>query len=345
MLSNKILYSYDDVMIEASPLSNVEPQEICSFFKENGKLPLFTSPKPSVVNEGNYHLYAKNHINAVFPKETDLNARYDYATAGNWAAFTIDEFKEFFCNPGNTEYGRKPWRAVVEAENGHLQKLYSAVANAKSIHGEKIEIIVGNIVSPETYTECYMRGVWGVRCGKDSENGPGAVNYGTASLINDIYCLKRDMYENNNYLNKAWQEMPCIIADGGIRSNEDIFKSLALGADYVMVDGMFSSIIESAYSTYKMTEDYRNGYGQKSEFLKSIRSILYEQFHEIASRNKQEGLNEHENLELFTYGIISKWVDKFISDLCPVMSYANISNISDFNPKEVTVNLISSNAR
>ena len=70
-----------------------------------------------------------------------------------------------------------------------------------------------------------------------------AIHYPMASLINEIYQEKINTYRHNNFLNKTWNEIPKIIADGGVRNYSDVIKSYALGSDYVMIGSVFASLI------------------------------------------------------------------------------------------------------
>ena len=67
-----------------------------------------------------------------------------------------------------------------------------------------------------------------------------AIHMPMASLVDETVSVKRTLEE------KGYDKLPKIIADGGIRNYSDIIKALALGADYVMVGGLFSRMLESA---------------------------------------------------------------------------------------------------
>src|ERR1035437_5745643 len=66
-----------------------------------------------------------------------------------------------------------------------------------------------------------------------------AINYPLGSLISECYELK-----------KQYNLKTKIVADGGMKNYSDIIKSLALGADYVMIGSIFNKSIESAGFNY-----------------------------------------------------------------------------------------------
>jgi len=80
-----------------------------------------------------------------------------------------------------------------------------------------------------------------------------SIHYPQASLINACYQVKEKLLNekddtNPNYHKPIWneQELPKIVADGGIRNYDHVIKALALGADYVMIGSVFAQCVESA---------------------------------------------------------------------------------------------------
>ena len=63
-----------------------------------------------------------------------------------------------------------------------------------------------------------------------------SIHYPIASLLSETYEIKKK-------LEHAGEWTPLIIADGGIRNYSDVIKAIGiLGADYVMIGGLFSKI-------------------------------------------------------------------------------------------------------
>ena len=154
-------------------------------------------------------------------------------------------------------------------------------------------------------------------------------------------------------------QLPKIIADGGIRNYSDVIKALALGADYVMIGGIFGSLVESAgkmmtetgeevlpLSRHQVNE--HNGIFTivDKETNKLITSSnLRKVFYGMASKQGQLDLfgKKQKTAEGIVKNIpvttnISKWTDNMISYLQSAMSYTNIFRVNDFpNTKTIVI--------
>ena len=377
MLHNKVLYSYNDVMIEPAVLSEINSRSECNPFK-SCMLPIFTAPMSTVVDEKNYRIFKKNGIIPIMPRNISLETRYDIAIKGNWAAFSLKEFKELFCNKEkHIDHHDNPYKVLIDVANGHMKQIYDLVREAKELHGkDNIIIMVGNIANPKTYFECYKAGVNFVRVSIGS--GAGCITasntgiyYSSASLIDATYREKVNIYRNNNFLNKVWDEMPQIVADGGVRNYSDVVKSIALGSDYVMIGSVLASLIESAGDTYFKLKDGGQYYfnfdvNEKDEICiedlqtecltkvgKEFESYqMYKEFYGMASREGQIAINGKKTKtsegickELPVIGSVPQWTENMNAYLRSAMSYCNVRDIKDFNPENVTVNIISSETK
>ena len=190
MLNTKMLYSYNDVMIKPAVISQVSSRKECNpYITIEGKefLPIFTAPMSTVVNEKNYHLWEENHIMPIMPRNINLAIRSNYARSGNWAAFSLNEFYERFCNPYGPNNSTIVWKALIDVANGHMKLMYDYVKKAKEIHGDKIQIMVGNIANPETYKKCYEAGVDYVRAG---------IGGGSGCFVDGTKITTKDGYKN-----------------------------------------------------------------------------------------------------------------------------------------------------
>jgi hypothetical protein len=128
-------YTYKDVTIIPSVITNVEHRKECNPFYEDDMLPLFTAPMDTVVNESNFSLFETNKIHAILPRveKYPLETRVTYATEGKWAAFSLDEFIHYFCTPVIPMFKGYPMKALIDVANGHMKRLFDAAIEAKSI--------------------------------------------------------------------------------------------------------------------------------------------------------------------------------------------------------------------
>ena len=245
-------YSYNDIMVKPAILSTIEHRAECNPYYNDGMLPLFTAPMDSVVGIDNFELFEKNHIIPILPRTESLEDRLKFSYNGKWAAFSLKEFEdEFTIVDAKSELGVNTIRVLIDMANGHVERLYDAVRTAKGIYNDHIEIMVGNIANPETYRICVESHVDYVRCSVGTGAGcitcsNTAIGYPIASLISEIASIKNEYVERGVDIDN----LPKIIADGGIRNYSDIIKALALGADYVMCGSIFSRMLESSADKY-----------------------------------------------------------------------------------------------
>lgn len=241
---NKIYYSYKDVTILPSIISNIEHRSSCNPYYDNGLLPLFTSPMDTVVGEENFSSFYNESIVPILPRTIDVNKRLKNSTDGKWSAYSLSEFERLFCN-GLNVIQSDSILALIDVANGHMSKILDVSRRAKNLYGDKITIMAGNIANPQTYIQYAEAGIDYCRCGIGGGNCCiTATQLGIfcpmATLISDIYNIKKFL------LSQGKKKLPKIVADGGVRNYDDIIKALALGADYVMCGSIFSKMMESS---------------------------------------------------------------------------------------------------
>lgn len=245
MINTNVGYGYNDLCLIPRQVSNIKSRSECVPFYSNQKLPIFASPMSAIVNVENFHIWEMNGITPVLPRNIDYNIRYDYLRQGKWVAFSLTEFENIFIKNDDffEEVSVIP-HVLIDVANGHMQHLIEMCAYVKKCWGDNIVLMAGNIANPETYRDYCEAGIDFVRCSIGSGSccttaSNTAIHYPIASLIDEINTIKCNRISNNQFTTK-------VIADGGIRNFSDVVKALALGADYVMIGGLFNSILESA---------------------------------------------------------------------------------------------------
>ena len=265
--SNKFSsYSYNDITIVPCTITDISSRSECDPFVKGDKLPIFTAPMATVVNEFNISLWESNHIIPIIPR--NVGAGHDkgvrsstvarYLNNGYWTALSLNEFEEMFVKHPIGEPS-KAYNICIDLANGHMMRLYTLINTAKELsreHNYNLTIMTGNIANPETYKWIcenaevdYIRvsiGT-GANCITSTQTG---IHYPIGNLISECRDIQRnvkpyiDVRSFSQYT--KYRSCPKIIADGGIRGYADVIKALALGADYVMIGSVFTGLLESA---------------------------------------------------------------------------------------------------
>ena len=377
LIKDKIYYTYNDITILPCRQSDVEHRAECNPLDENYKLPLFTAPMDTVVNEKNFVKFEKELIYPILPRTVDLDRRIEYSQNGKWAAYSLREFELSFCDEKcYVEVFYKPFTkipiplyALIDVANGHMKKITDLAKKAKEIYGDNIVIMAGNIANPETYIDYADAGIDYCRVGIGGGNGcitstQTGIHMPMASLIDEIHTIKNrlaDMLDDT--LNPKYNKLPKIVADGGIREYRDIIKALALGADYVMIGSVFARMLESAapkdyvgaskypigvFKDLKKTESGWIGKVVEDGEEKSVLiGNIYVNFYGMASKQGQIALNgaktktsEGTLKRLNVDYTMHGWVDNFIDFIRSEMSYNGHFTLDEV--KENTVTIINS---
>lgn len=266
-MNNEELLELSDITLIPSPLSrcsrniNYLVRDVISQSLPDS-LPIFTSPMESVVNDKNWRVWENSKINTVIPRTVDLKVRLDlcqYVFSG----FSLTEVKKEFIDQDNRFFNQ--FKVCLDVGNGHHTLALEIGNKLKKIYGNQIILMGGNIANPETYVEYSKAGFDFVRIGMTTGSlvmrEKFGYHYPMASLIMDT-CKVREKAKTVGIRPIG------IIADGGIESYSDIIKSIALGADYVMIGREFAKILEAAGTVYSKRRT-PEGFETMEEMLKS----------------------------------------------------------------------------
>ena len=129
---------------------------------------------------------------------------------------------------------------VIDTAHGHTQGVVTTLKEIKK-HHEKIDVIVGNIATPEAAKYLVDAGADAVKVGI----GPGSIC--TTRIIAGVGVPQLSAV-NDVAMALEGSGVP-VIADGGIRYTGDFVKAIAAGADTIMVGSMFAGVQESPGET------------------------------------------------------------------------------------------------
>ena len=330
-------FDWNDISIVPETLSSISSRkEVDPAY--SGKLPIFTAPMDKVIDETNVNQFVENNINVCLPRhvkyEVVKNEDYFYS-------YGLDEIIEIL-----DKKSQLPKRILIDVANGHMQKLYDTAKKIKQTYGDKIELMIGNIANPDTYKKYCEIGVDYIRVGIGggsacTTSANVSIHYPMASLISE--CA---------YFKSIYDKPTKIVADGGFRNFSDIIKALALGADYVMLGGIFNKCLDSCGETFM--KDSQSQYYQV-DFLKAMNAFdagvdVYKYYRGMSTKEVQkswnrselktgEGITKYNKVEYTLEG----WCENFTDYLKSAMSYCDSRNLNEFIG-EVRYEIISQNS-
>lgn len=311
-------FDFNDITILPAITSKISSRSEINARYKDGCLPLCTAPMDMVINNLNKKIFHANNIRVVLPRgETSDDGR-------EIISVSLSEIIELYDN-GLIEDGKG---YLIDIANGHMEKLVYTIKILKKDF-PNIFLIVGNIAHPETYRVLSEAGADGIRVGiggggNCTTSANLGVHYPMGSLIKECYDISCTM--DNPAL---------IIADGGMKNYSDIMKALVLGADYVMIGGIFNRCIESAGDNYLFNRikipqwlAYKC-YTYNLPIYKKMRGMSTKEVQRDWGKTElktSEGTVSRNKVQTD----LSRWTENFEDYLKSVMSYTGCYNLGEF---------------
>lgn len=184
-------------------------------------------------------------------------------------------------------------------------------------------VMAGNVATGYAYKRLALAGAHAVRtsvgsgsiCTTRIQTGHGMPTF---QAVLDCYSARQEYIESG----EDWPT-PYIVADGGIKNSGDIIKSLAAGADFVMLGSMLSGTRETPGKV--IIQD-----GKKIKRYNGMAS-------KAAQKNWKGSYNSIEGVASFVpyKGTTSKVVNEIMSNVRSGMSYSGASNLKELYEKAV----------
>ena len=333
-MNKNLKFDFDDILITPKTHTNIiSRSEIDPYVKDDKnilapRLPLFTAPMDTVLDDNNWVDFNEVGVRIVIPRTS--TKKIFNGSDPIFHSYSINDFEQYYVLD---EERTHPAYVLIDVANGHMERIIDLAQQAKFNH-PKITIMAGNIANPETYRWYAESGcIDYVRVGIGNGNGclttqQTGVGFPKASLIRECYLIKEEL-ELDGYYN-----LPKIVADGGIKDYADIIKALALGADYVMIGSILNKALESSGQNYL--------YGIKispifAEQCFDLGLPVKKQFYGMSTKLAQmkmgktnlktsEGVVRYRKVEYKLFN----WIQNFESYLRSAMSYSNARTLEEF---------------
>ena len=207
----------------------------------------------------------------------------------------------------------------IDCAHGHSKNVMDLAKNIKKKY-PSIDLIVGNIATAEAAIQLAKLNVDGIKVGI----GPGSIC--TTRIVSGVGVPQ--LYAVYSVAKALKGSGIPIIADGGIRYTGDISKSIAAGADTVMIGSLFAGVDESPGDTiiyegrkFKM---YR-GMGSIEAMQKGSKDRYFQSDEDDINKLVPEGI-----VGRIPYkGSISEVIYQMIGGLKAGMGYCGAKNIKD----------------
>mgnify|MGYP006430159765 CR=1 FL=1 len=327
-------FDYDDIALVPAETSKIKSRYTSIELKTKEPYNrLMTAPMDTVCNSGkSVERFKNRHIRVVLPRYSMFKKslrHFYYVTY----SITLQSLKERInfgkITPKN--YYQIIDKICLDMANGHLEHAIPLIKKFKLTFPDK-KLIVGNIGNPQTYRILAKTGVDAIRVGIGAGSGcltseQTSIYYPMASLVKECYDVKKEL-----------DHAPKIIADGGIRKYADIIKALNLGADYVMIGGLFNKMVESSPRSY-LFRWIPISEGLSKKIYKTF--PVYKKFRGMSTKEVQlqhgkqnirtsEGIRKYNRVR---YDLDS-WLDNFNHYLRSAMSYSDSKDLEDFIGKQ-----------
>lgn len=317
-------YSYQDLTIVPAELSDINSRSEVKPYYENEiineetlkslgftykyptetkyLLPIFGAPMGAVCDDSNYDYFLSQGIRCVIPTTVDISARINDLIQGRWVAFSINEVREHIQHNLNNLNAIKHCPTLhicIDCANGHMKSLLTLCKmlkeTARLVGDCKIEIMTGNIANPDTIEEYCKAGIDYVRVGIGG--GSECITATQTGVFYPLASLVSECAYYVDFYNSKYNTNLKVIADGGIKNYNDVCKALALGANYVMIGGLFMQCLEASAEVYKY-----NGFAGTYEKTDDIDSIK----RGCDEKKKRELLPSLIEMKHLAYGMSSK---------------------------------------
>lgn len=263
------IFDYEDVQLIPNKCiveSRSECDTTVKFGPKTFNLPVVPANMQTVMNEELAEWFASNdyfYIMHRFDEEGRIPFIKKMQSQNLFASISVGvKDNEYTFIEQLSNEGLVPEYITIDIAHGHSEQVIRMIKHIKQ-HIPESFVIAGNVGTPEGVRELENAGADATKVGI----GPGRV---CITKIKTGFGTGGWQLAAINACSKAARKP--MIADGGIRTNGDIAKSIRFGASMVMVGSLFAAHEESPGETVELEGKlYKEYFGSASEFQKGER--------------------------------------------------------------------------
>jgi len=291
--------------IISSPMDTVTEWQMAAAMCENGGI--------GIIHRYNSIEEQCNQLRHLFGR---LNAQGNAHLMRKSAA--IGTTGDFFERAKELVYGFECQLLCVDVAHGHHKLVEKAIDKLKLEFDKRVHIMVGNVATYEGALALARWGADSIRIGI----GGGSIcstkiqtGHGIATFQSIMDCVDiKNEFENI-----------ILVADGGFRTSGDIAKSIAIGADFVMLGSMLAGTSQSPGEDIevdnKIYKTYRGMASEESQIAWRGR---------VSSREGVSAMIPHK-------GSVVDVLDNIKTNLASALSYSGARTIAEFQRKAMFV--------
>lgn len=303
------IFDYDDIQL-IPEICTVKSRKQCdtsiTLGKHRFKLPVVPANMASIINETLAEQLSKNNYFYIMHRFNIDSFQFVKKIKSKQLIASISigiKIEDFNLITKLAQNNLIPDYITIDIAHGHSITVKLMIEHIRRLMDNKTFIIAGNIATPNAVRDLESWGADATKIGI----GPGKV---CITKLKTGFGTGGWQLSAVNWCSKVAQKP--IIADGGIRVNGDIAKSIRFGASFCMVGSLFAAHLESPGDIIEIKNiQYKAYYGSASEFNKQEKRYI-------------EGKKENIKLK----GSIFTTLNEMKEDLQSSISYAGGNDVT-----------------
>lgn len=290
-----------DIPIISSPMSTITEAHMCNAIRSQGGLGIIHR-----YNSIEFQAKLLGYLNDDLTKSAAVGVSGDYKER---LSALVEKGLKIVC---------------IDIAHGDHIMMTKAIEYIRSEY-PSLFVIAGNVATSYGYRRLSDAGAQAIRtsvgsgsiCTTRLQTGHGIP---TLQAVIDCYKAKKEM------LDEGVENPALIVADGGIKNSGDIVKSLAAGADFVILGSMLSGTKETPGKIILNSE------GKKIKRYNGMAS-------KVAQKNWKGSYASIEGVSSYVpyKGTISKVINEIMSNVRSGMSYSGVTSLDDLRKESIAM--------